>query len=125
MSIWKTLKSFRYAINGILAGIEGNNMRAHIFAGVVVVLVGLALKLTAHEWTAVILAIGAVTSAELMNTAVEEVCNVVRDHLGASYESTKLARDMAAGAVLITALAAAAVAVIIYGPKLVLIFFPA
>lgn len=118
MSPSKTLKSFGYAWNGIIEGLKGNNIRAHVLAGLIVIIAGLLFHLNHSEWIAIILSIAGVLTAELLNTAIEETCNVLRDHLGASYESTKVPRDIGAGAVLIMATATAIVGIIIFLPKL-------
>jgi undecaprenol kinase len=119
-AIYKVLKSFTYAIEGIISGFQERNMRVHGIALVVVVALGLWLGLSAYEWLWIILMIGLVLAAELLNTAVEEVCNSMRDELGLPYKSSKRARDVAAGAVLVLAMVAVVVAVVILGPKVAL-----
>lgn len=121
MSPSKTLKSFGYAWNGIIEGLKGNNIRAHILVGLIVILVGILFRLNHSEWIAIILSIAGVLTSELLNTAIEETCNVLRDHLGASYDSTKIPRDIGAGAVLIMCAATAITGIIIFLPKLLAI----
>ncbi len=96
-------------------------MRVHGLALVAVFLAGWWLELTVAEWLVIALISGAVMAAEVINTAVESVCNVMRDQLGASYDSSKDARDLAAGAVLVLAMTALIIAILIFGPKLVAI----
>lgn len=118
----KFFKGFTYAFHGIMEAVQGRNMRVHMVAFVVAVLAGVYFQLQVWEWIAILLISGAVMSAEVMNSALEDVCNTLRDTLGVSYEGTKVARDMAAGAVLLLAITAVLVAVLIFGPRIVAVF---
>ena len=109
-------RSFRYAAKGI-AGLfrEEHNARIHAVAAVVAVGLGCWLDLSAGEWCAVVMCIGAVIAAEALNSAVEALADRIttdRDPLIGK------AKDFAAAAVLITAIAAAVVGCIIFLPKL-------
>jgi diacylglycerol kinase len=114
----KVLKSIFHASVGIFEALKERNMRIHVLAMVIVVVVGLVLDYTRGEWLIIIFLIAAVMSAEVMNTAVEEVCNIIRDRLRLDYAATRRARDLAAGAVLIIAIAAAVIWLMIIVPKL-------
>ena len=116
----KFFKGFVYAYRGIRATCKERNMRFHLFAAWVVIVAGIFFHLSRLEWAVIFICIGSVMAAEAINTAIESVCNVVRDELGAPYSSTRIARDVAAGAVLITALIAAIVGVIIFFPYVVI-----
>lgn len=113
----KRLKSFVFAGKGIVGFIKKeHNAWIHISAAILVVLFGLFLHISTTEWIAVILCIGIVLAAEAFNTAIERLVNLV------SPEQNKLAgevKDIAAGAVLICAIAAALVGLIIFIPKLI------
>jgi diacylglycerol kinase len=85
-------------------------VRIHIAAVFYVVIAGVLLYFNIEEWTAVALACGMVIGAELFNTAMEHLCNGLKP--GQS-NVVKTVKDMAAGAVLICAMAAATVAVIV------------
>lgn len=110
--------SFYHAGVGIVSGLQERNMRVHALATLVVLVAGLGLGLSRTEWLTVLILIALVTAAELVNTAVEEICNILRDDLGMSYAATKRARDTAAGAVLITAVVAGIIGIWIFGPKI-------
>lgn len=105
------LRSFVHAARGIRDFIRtGANARLQLLAAVVAVGGGIALGLSANEWIAVVLCIGLVLAAEAFNTALEELADEV------SLERRpriRRAKDMAAGAVLLTALTATTVALII------------
>jgi diacylglycerol kinase len=74
------------------------------------------------EWLFILTMIGLVLAAEMLNTAVEEVCNSMRDELGLPYASSKRARDVAAGAVLVLAVVAALIGCVIFIPKIAVLF---
>lgn len=116
--IFKVLKSFTYAGQGIASGFQERNMQVHGIAMVLVLFLAMFFQISLMEWVLVILMIGLVIAAELINTAIEEMCNVMRDDLGASYGSTKRARDVAAGAVLVISIVAALVGWVIFGTRI-------
>lgn len=106
--------SFRYAINGIVAALkEEPNLKFHLLAGVLVILLSFILNISKADWIIIIILIGLVIAVELTNTAIEAVVDhfTTNNHPGA-----KLAKDISAGAVLISALTAAAVGMIIFIP---------
>lgn len=106
--------SFRYALSGITAAIkEEPNLIFHLFAAILVILLGWFLKISKNDWIIIILVIGLVISVELTNTAIEAVVDnfTEKEHPGA-----KLAKDISAGAVLAAATAAAIVGLIIFLP---------
>jgi diacylglycerol kinase len=92
------------------------NARVHALATIVVVAAGFGFEIDTYEWLAVILAISGVWSAEAFNTAIEALGDAVtrEEHPGIGR-----AKDMAAGAVLLTALGATAVAAIVFGRRLI------
>ncbi len=110
------LRSFGYAFRGLAICFRTQaNARLHALATVVALALGFALKLAAWEWCAVVIAIASVWTAECFNTAMEDMVDLV------SPERRPLAgriKDLASGAVLAAAIGAAAVGVIIFGPKL-------
>lgn len=90
-------------------------MRFHLTALVGVVAAGWWLDLQAWEWAAVLLASALVIGLEAVNSAVERLI----DHLHpAEHTEVGLAKDMLAGAVLVAALSALALALLIFLPKL-------
>lgn len=112
----KRIKSFRYAFRGLGTLLESeHNARIHLVAAVGVVAAGCFFGLSAGEWIAVSLAIGAVFAAEAFNSAVEALADLVSPDY---HPLIKRAKDLSAGAVLCMALAAAAVGLIVFLPKL-------
>lgn len=112
----RLLFSFIYAFEGVLGGFRSErNMVIHFAAMATVVVFGALLGLSAMEWVACVSLFGLVMMAELMNTAVETVVDI----LCPQYDPrAKLAKDTAAGAVLLAAMASAIAGLIIFVPKI-------
>lgn len=121
LSIKRLIKSFKYAFQGIGHCLQHEkNMQVHFFLIVVVLTTGYFVGLCAWEWCMVVVCIGMVASAEMLNTAIEKIVN----ELSPEYNVwAGIVKDIAAGAVLITAVAAVFVAGIIFLPKIANIFF--
>jgi diacylglycerol kinase len=99
------LKSFAFALAGIRAAFKSEqSFRIHIVATAIAIVMGLYLDLSLTAWGFVIFAIGFVLVAELFNTAIERLGDEAAD--GQQKQVIKKAKDTAAGAVLISALAA-------------------
>lgn len=116
----KLVKSFRYAIAGLLYSFRFNqNIKIHILAAIFAVLAGLFLKLTRYEMLGVGFLIVLVISAEMINTSIEEVINLlVNEHR----LEAKIAKDVSAGMVLLVAIFAAIVGVFIFLPHILSLF---
>lgn len=104
---------FVYAFRGVGMAAKGRNMRVHFGAAIVVSLFGLYFGITANQWMVIILCIGCVIAAEAMNTAIEVLCDFVTTD---KVEAIRRVKDMAAGSVLVLAIASAVVAVITFIP---------
>ncbi len=116
-SIADRLKSFVYAFKGIKYSVlTQHNFQIHIALAIIAVLLGFLLKITVLEWVSIIIVIGMVLAAEIFNTSIEELVNLV------SPEKNKKAgviKDLTAGAVLILAIAAFITGTIIFLPKII------
>lgn len=109
-------KSFRYAFWGILTGIrKERNMKIHCCAVVLVVIAGFLFDISLTEWCICLLLFGLVMALELVNTAVEAVVDLVTVE---RHPLAKIAKDTAAGAVLLAAIIATVIGCIIFIPKL-------
>jgi diacylglycerol kinase (ATP) len=104
---------FVYAFRGVGMAAKGRNMRVHVGAAIAVVLLGLRCGITAEQWTVIVLCIGSVSSAEALNTAIEELCDFATTD---KVEPIRRIKDMAAGAVLLCATASAVIATVIFIP---------
>lgn len=116
-SFRKRAKSFVYAGRGLKSFLsKEHNAWIHSAATVIVIIAGIVLHISAHEWIVIILCIGTVFAAEAFNTAIERLVNLV------SPDYHKIAgdvKDIAAGAVLICAITAAIIGLIIFIPKFI------
>ena len=115
-SLQKRLKSFIYAFNGwkILLR-EEPNATIHLIVTACVLVAGMVFRISAVEWIAVILCIGWVIALELINSALEYLADFVSP---GKHEIIKKVKDLAAGAVLIGAIASSAVGLIVFLPKI-------
>lgn len=115
-SIGERARSFRHAFAGIWVMLRTqHNAWLHAVATIVVVGAGLAVGLDGADWRWLVLTIVMVWVAEAMNTAFEHLCDVVSPDFHAS---VKVAKDVAAGAVLICAIGAVVMGWLIFGPYL-------
>lgn len=109
-------KSFGYALQGIAAGIKKErNMKIHCGAAVLVTAAGVMLGISGTEWCICLVLFGLVMALELVNTAIEAAVDLATEE---KRPLAKLAKDAAAGAVLVAAIMAAAVGMIIFLPKM-------
>lgn len=110
------LASFGPALAGLAALLRGEpNARLHLAATLAVAGLGAALPLTRADWLALVLAITAVWVAEALNTALEALCDTLHPD---QHPGIKRTKDVAAGAVLLAATGAFAVALLVFGPHL-------
>lgn len=116
----KLINSFKYALQGFASSFRTErNMKIHVIATILVIILGIYLKLNLIEWSIITIAIVIVISAELFNTAIETIVDMVSPQKN---EKAKLAKDISAGAVLILAIGSAIVGFIIFLPKIIAIF---
>ena len=109
------LKSFVHAGEGIVDGfMEGRNMKSHVLSAIIVLLAGWLTGLSQLEWMLIVMIIAGMMALELMNTAVEYVVDLVTTEF---HPLAKKAKDVAAGSVLIYAIASAVVGCMIFFPK--------
>ena len=106
------LRSFVYAGRGIWFCIRHErNFRIHMVAAAYVLIFAPYFSLTRGEWAALLAIIGLVTAAEAVNTAVEQTVNLAAP---GRRTRARVAKDVAAGAVLLCAVAAAAAGVLLF-----------
>ncbi|HEY4284378.1 MAG TPA: diacylglycerol kinase family protein [Chthoniobacterales bacterium] len=111
------VRSFRYAVAGIVRMLRcQHNAWVHFGLTIVAIGAGFFFDLSAREWCWIILAIAIVWTAEALNTAFEFLADAASPQF---HPLVRDAKDVAAGAVLITAIAAATIAAIIFWPHIV------
>jgi diacylglycerol kinase len=106
------IKSFLFAIQGIIASLqEQRNLKVQSLVAVVTIGASFYFNITPIEWTIVLLTIGLVIGLEMMNTAIEDLVDLVTSEWKPLAGKIK---DMAAGAVLIASIVAVVIGVIIF-----------
>lgn len=114
-SITDRIKSFGFAIEGIITFFKTqHNAWIHAFATVIVVVLGFALNVNNTEWCLLAVSIALVFISEMFNTAIEFLTDIVSPDYNLKAKKVK---DVAAGAVLISAIAAVVIGLIIFLPK--------
>jgi diacylglycerol kinase len=120
-SISDRLRSFRFAFDGLRSMLRHeHNSRIHLLAAVSAIILGLILRISLTEWAILIVVTGLVFIAELLNSAIETLADLIDTKPN---ERIKRAKDYGAAAVLISAIIAVAVGVLIFVPKLLHIVF--
>lgn len=96
------IESFNHAIDGIIYAFKNeSNMKRHVFMAILVAIVSLFFNMTRIEMAIICITITLVIFAELLNTTLEKIVDLVYEY----YEPrAKIAKDVGAGAVLVTAL---------------------
>jgi diacylglycerol kinase (ATP) len=116
----KFFRGFLFAFEGLFAAIKSEiNVKFHLFAMLLVSIAGYYFSINIQEWIAIVLCFGIILSAELMNTAVEKLSDIMNPQQS---EKIKLVKDISAAAVLIVAIAVAVVGLIIFLPYCVSLF---
>lgn len=112
--------SLPFAVQGIWFTIKYNqNMRFHLTAGVLVVITSILFKVTPFEMGILGIMILLVLCTEMINTAIEEMANLItKEHR----EEARIAKDVGAGMVLLTAMGSIIVAILIFVPHIELLF---
>lgn len=111
----KRLNSFRYAFAGIADLIASQpNAKLHLAAAVAAIAAGFFFNIDRTEWCLVVFAIASVLAAEAFNTAIEHLTDLVSP---GHHPLAGKAKDVAAAAVLLTAIGAAVVGVVVFLPK--------
>jgi diacylglycerol kinase (ATP) len=119
-SLKSRFKSFRFAFNGLsLLFKSEHNSRIHLVAAVISIFGGIMLKLNFSEWSLLIIVIGIVFIAELINTALETLADIIDPEWNKMIMNAK---DFSAAAVLVSAIVALVVGCLIMIPKLISLF---
>jgi diacylglycerol kinase (ATP) len=114
------MRSFRFAFAGLWTMLKSqHNAWIHACLSIIVIATGLFLRLNAGEWCWLVLAMMAVWTAEALNTAFEFLADAASPQF---HPLVKKAKDVAAGAVLISAMGAAIIGVLVLGPHLLRTF---
>ncbi len=116
----RTFRKFNNAMKGMVVMVkEEKSLWVHLFATLVVVLMGFIFNITTTEWIAVIFAIVLVIGFEIINTAIEYLVDIV------SFEynvKAKKIKDVAAMATLVVTIGAVIIGILIFGPYMMELF---
>jgi len=115
-----TLNSFKYAFKGLRAVLSSErNARIHLAFATLAVALGLYFHIESGHWLLVILAISLVFFAEITNTAIEKTLDLLATE---NNQIVRIVKDMTAAGVLVCAIAALAIGVAIFAPKIIELF---
>ncbi len=104
------MKKFQVAFNGILEALKHKAVLIQVILGLITLVAGFVLKLDYYEWLIVIVMIGLVIGFEMLNTAIEKVCDFVEPHYN---QQIGIIKDIASGAVLFICLTAMVIGIIV------------
>lgn len=106
------IQSFRFAANGIRLAVAGQrNMKIHIAAALGVTVGGIYYTISNTEWCLVLLAIGLVMTAELLNSSIESLVDLMEPR---QHPLAGKAKDIAAGGVLVACVSAAGIGLLVF-----------
>ena len=116
------LKSWAVSVEGLVTAIRTERNVALTFgAAVLAVIIAALLRVTLFEWVIVVLCIGLVITTELVNTAIESVTDLA---IGEEiHPLAKMAKDTASAATLIASATSLIIAVLVFGPYLLELFW--
>jgi len=119
-SIEDRIRCFQYAFKGILVMLKSqHNAWIHALATIIVSVLGINFRITRSEWCWIVLCIMAVWTAEALNTAFEFLADAASPDY---HPLVGKAKDVAAGAVLISAIGSAVIGILIIGPYILKLF---
>lgn len=111
-----TIKSFGYAFHGIKTAVKNEpNIRIHLTIGSLAILLGFILRLTSTEWIILFFTIAFVLILELVNTSLEALVDIVSPEL---QPKAKVAKDVVAAAVLVSAILSLIIGGYLFLPKI-------
>jgi diacylglycerol kinase len=113
----KFISSFQFALEGMASFfLHERNGKIQLFAAVIALTLGTMLHISLPEWIYIIGCIAMVLSLEMINTAIEQICNMVQPEY---HIAVKRIKDIAAAAVLLCAVASFIIGALIFLPKII------
>ena len=114
------ISSFKYAIDGIKKAYKAErNLKIHVLAMIIVILLGFILKIAVWEWVVCIVLFALVIGAELFNTSIEAVVDLVTEEF---HPLAKIAKDTASAATFVASIIAAGMWLTVFLPKIIACF---
>ncbi len=109
--------SFKHAFDGLIFAIRTQpNFRFHLLASTAVILLGFYFSINPAEWLILIFTINTVIVAEMVNTSIEAMVDLITLE---KRVDAKIAKDVASGMVLVSAFLSIIIALIIFLPKII------
>lgn len=116
------LRSLRTAFNGLIYVLRmERNARFHLIIAVITLLLAVILQVSNAEMAAIFFAIIIVFVAEIVNTAIEKILDLIEP---GHNQQVRIIKDIAAGAVLVSAVGAAAIGIAVFGPYVAGLIWP-
>lgn len=116
------IKSFQFAFSGFGHAFKyGRNFRIQIGLFIIAVIFGIGFRITPEEWLDIFIIAGIVLILELINTSLESIVDIVSPEI---HPKAKVAKDVAAGAVLIASFFSVLIAAFIFLPKVFNLLWP-
>lgn len=110
------LNAFKYAFQGVYIFFSKDfNGRLELGIAIITIAASFVLHISKYEWIAVLLCIAMVLSLEMINAAIEKLCDLVEPGF---HPTIKMIKDITAGAVLLSALVSLVAGFIIFLPKI-------
>lgn len=108
----RRMKAFEFAFNGLWAGLKREtHLKIHFVATILVTASGIILKITTSDWITVIACCAIILAAELFNSAIERICDLITIE---KHPTVKYVKDVSAGAVLMLSIGAAIIGLLIF-----------
>ena len=115
------LKSFGYAIEGFWHALKSNrNLRIHLLTALAVIILSIYFHISVYEKAILGIVILLVISSEMINTAIEEMVNLITSE---HRREAKVAKDVAAGMVLVAAVGSVIIGLLIFTPYFLKLFY--
>lgn len=116
----KRANSFKYAFIGIYEGLKSQwNFKFHLLAACVVIALGFYFAVSKTEWCVLLICCALVISLELINTAIELLCDFIEPNKN---EKIRIIKDISAAGVLVSTIVAAVIGGIVFVPRIAELF---
>lgn len=120
-SLAKFIAGFGFAFSGLWYALRTQrNTRVHVFIATLAIVMGIFLRISAIEFAMIFVAITGVFIAEMFNTVIELCVDLASP---AYHPLAKIAKDVAAGAVLLSAMLSIVIGLFVFGPHLWVLIF--
>lgn len=119
---WSWFKKFGYAFRGIYVSLkEESSLVVHFVIGTIVMVLGIILnsKMSYTDWCIVVLLVAIIIGMELLNTAIENIIDVVMFEYNVNAKKIK---DISAAATLVLTIASVVIGLVIFIPKIIDVF---